>query len=79
MAQVAIGVLRFAVQTFGDSPLHNPPPCFHYGVYRVASAMNMSASIRGGAHPVIMDALAEMPEAGNAKCRCEDKYKCTIL
>ena len=75
-------LLGFYASPYGPSetrPLHNPPPCFHYRVYRVASAMNMSASIRGGAHPVIMDALAEMPEAGNAKCRCEYKYKCTIL
>ena len=46
-----------------------PHPSFHYRVSLVAFATDTGVSVRGGAHPAIMGALAEMPEAGGIQVR----------
>ena len=61
-----LGNRGFVWRTFGDSPLAQPPTLFSLPSYLCRfRCQSLVTSANGGAHPVIMDALAEMPEAGN--------------
>lgn len=46
-------------------PSHNPSPRFHLCVHCVAFATTFCIFVRVDAHPLVMDALAEMSEAQN--------------
>jgi len=57
-----------ALRLLAESALAIPSPRFHSCVWCVAFAFDFWTSFFYGAHPLVMDALAEMPDGGKYMC-----------